>query len=926
MSSKNLVKQSNNNNNIIEKSLSLSDDINDYKMDKKIGEGQFSKVYLAEHKLTSEKVAIKIIFKNNNIIKETLSRIKTEIEILKRVKHNNICKLISVIETNERIYLIEEYIEGNDLLFFINQSDKIEAKIKKVCYYFRQIISSIEYIHSLGIAHRDLKPENILINSKDEIKLIDFGLSKRNKNNENIKLLKTRCGSPFYCSPEMVSGKKYYGNISDIWSLGVILYYMVFSELPFYDVDSERLYKKILQGKYDIPKDKNKNKNSVKDAIDLINKMLQKEPKNRIKINEIKEHKFFKMENNVLYIGINIDEIIIPVDEDVVEEINNKFGYDKEIIINSILRHEYNKIKSLYLIMLDKKIKERKKSVADLVSNLYIDYINDDKNKIKNYENNIENAIKQRSNELNKNNQITNNKVEYANEKYETLSEINSENKIVSNQNQNIRDKNKSQNNLESKYIKKNLINDFHNIKPNKDKFIKQPIKAKPVMTEKNKMKKIKQLIKIKNTITIENQKKQKNKNKKSNKHIKIYGKTNKSETYSKQLNSNKTISQKVFKTIYKTKQDEKLDNSSLTKNNKVYSEYTSLKTENNLTKIKKEIRKNILAITPFNKSIDLSESNTKEKILLLTKNNSINKDNSYINKTIDGNSSKFKRKIIENFKTKKAYNNIQKIKNDFIKMSKKTLLKTESNKYGHLNFFKTNINFSKLSNNKNKIEENIKNNNKKDIKIITSESNFYKNKFTNKNKPNNINKIKTTKNSVSKVIKTINNKTTNNKQIIFSTENSLSNIHKQKKLVNQINQKKTIEQKNEMNLKGKILTNGKDINNINNKKQIEDYEKPFDLNFLCLIKNDENIKEFVEKDFKRKKIKFNKIIKNDSEKGINYIYSKQNGLKININIIKIKNKNNLDQKRLYIYKIKNLSLNNIIEFLNFIKNFYTKI
>ena len=881
MSSKNLVKQSNNNNNIIEKSLSLSDDINNYKMDKKIGEGQFSKVYLAEHKLTSEKVAIKIIFKNDNITKETLSRIKSEIEILKRVKHNNICKLISVIETNERIYLIEEYIEGNDVLFFINQSDKIEIKIKKVCYYFRQIISSIEYIHSSGIAHRDLKPENILINSKDEIKLIDFGLSKRNKNNDNIKFLKTRCGSPFYCSPEMISGKKYYGNISDIWSLGVILYFMVFSELPFYDSDSERLYKKILQGKYDISKDKNKN--SVKDAIDLINKMLQKEPKKRIRIKDIKKHKFFKMESNVLYIGINIEEIIIPVDKDVVEEINNKYGYDKEIIINIILRNEYNKIKSLYLIMLDKKIKERKKSVADLVSNLYIEYIKDDKNKIKNYENNIENAIKQRLNELNKNNQITSNEVEYISEKYETLSEINSENKIVSNQNQNIRDKNKSQDNLESKYIKKNLINDFHNIKPNKDKFIKQPIKTKPIMTEKNKMKKIKQLIKIKNTITIENQKKQKNKNKKSNKHIKIYGKTNTSETYSKQSNNNKTISQKIFKTIYKTKQDEKLDNSSLTKNNKVYSEYTSLKTENNLTKIKKEIRKNILAITPFNKSIDLSEINTKEKILLLTKNNSINKDNSYINKTIDGNSSKFKRKIIENFKTKKAYNNIQKIKNDFIKMNKKTLLKTESNKYGHLNFFKTNINFSKLSNNKNKIEENIKNNNKKDIKIITSESNFYKNKFTNKNKPDNINKIKTTKNSVSKVIKTINNKITNNKQIIFSTENSLSNIHKQKKLVNQINQKKTIEQKNEMNLKGKILTNGKDINNINNKKQIEDYEKPFDLNFLCLIKNDENIKEFVEKDLKRKKINFNKIIKTDSEKGINYIYSKQNGLKIKL-------------------------------------------
>ena len=348
MSKKKLVKQSVNNNINIDTSLSIPDDINDYKIDKKIGEGQFSKVYLAEHKLTSEKVAIKIIFKSNNLTKKTLSRIKSEIEILKKVKHNNISKLISVIETNERIYLIEEYIEGYDLLFFINLSENIEIKIKKICYYFRQIISSIEYIHLLGITHRDLKPENILINYKDEIKLIDFGLSKIYKNNNtNIKLLKTRCGSPLYCSPEMISGKKYYGNLSDIWSLGVILYFMIFSELPFYDTDLQRLYKKILQGKYDIPKDKNNN--VIKDAIDLINKMLQKEPKNRIKIKEIKEHKFFKMENNVLYIGINIEEIIIPVDEDVVEEIQNKFGYDKEIIINTIFRNE--KITTIILKM-----------------------------------------------------------------------------------------------------------------------------------------------------------------------------------------------------------------------------------------------------------------------------------------------------------------------------------------------------------------------------------------------------------------------------------------------------------------------------------------------------------------------------------------------------------------------------------------------
>ena len=268
-----------NNNDIKENDQSLLDDISNYIMDKKLGEGRFSKVYLATHKLTSEQVAIKIIFKKDDTSKGALSHIKSEIDILKRSKHNNIGKLFSVIETNERIYLVQEYIEGKDLSNFITQSGKIQSKIKKVCYFFRQIISAMEYMDTLGIAHRDLKPENILINEKYEIKLVDFGLGSIYKINNNNKLLKTRCGSPFYCAPEMILGKKYCGNLSDIWSLGIILYYMTFNELPFYEVDVDRLYKKIIDGKYTIPKDK---ANIVgKDAIDLINKMLEKDPKKK---------------------------------------------------------------------------------------------------------------------------------------------------------------------------------------------------------------------------------------------------------------------------------------------------------------------------------------------------------------------------------------------------------------------------------------------------------------------------------------------------------------------------------------------------------------------------------------------------------------------------------------------------------------------
>jgi serine/threonine protein kinase len=150
----------------------ISDDINNYKIDNfaKLGEGRFGKVRLATHKLTNLKVAIKIIDKNQIKLKEERQRIDTEILILKQLNHHNIARLYSIIEKEERIYLIQEYIKGKDLTSFINQKEKPEIKEKQICKYFREIISAIEYLHDLGIAHRDLKPENILIKNNNNIK------------------------------------------------------------------------------------------------------------------------------------------------------------------------------------------------------------------------------------------------------------------------------------------------------------------------------------------------------------------------------------------------------------------------------------------------------------------------------------------------------------------------------------------------------------------------------------------------------------------------------------------------------------------------------------------------------------------------------------------------------------------------------------
>ena len=113
------------------------------------------------------------------------------------------------------------------------------------------MLNALEYLHRLGISHRDLKPENILLDFDYNVKLVDFGLSNYFKKGD---LLNTACGSPCYAPPEMVAGKAYDGFISDVWSLGIIFFVMICGYLPFEEKTTKDLYAKIIEGKYELPK------------------------------------------------------------------------------------------------------------------------------------------------------------------------------------------------------------------------------------------------------------------------------------------------------------------------------------------------------------------------------------------------------------------------------------------------------------------------------------------------------------------------------------------------------------------------------------------------------------------------------------------------------------------------------------------------
>ena len=128
-----------------------------------------------------------------------------------------------------------EYCEGGELFDYIVEKERLDESEASIFFY--QLINSLEYIHSKGIAHRDLKPENLLLTKNKKIKIIDFGLS--NYFGGDTSPLQTPCGSPSYASPEIIRGELYNGFRIDIWASGIILFAMLCGYLPFDEEEEE---------------------------------------------------------------------------------------------------------------------------------------------------------------------------------------------------------------------------------------------------------------------------------------------------------------------------------------------------------------------------------------------------------------------------------------------------------------------------------------------------------------------------------------------------------------------------------------------------------------------------------------------------------------------------------------------------------------
>ena len=666
-----------------------------FKIDRKLGEGMFSTVKLATHSLTGEKVAIKILEKTRIAKIEDKERINREIAIMKRLYHYNIIKLYQVVENKLTIYLIQEHIQGKEFMEYLTKKGKL--KEVEACKFYHQIISGLEYIHQCGIAHRDFKPENILLTNENTVlKIIDFGLSNSYKNNQ---LLKTACGSPCYAPPEMILEQNYNGAKSDIWSSGIILYLMLCGKLPFFHEENEVMYQQIISGVFELP-------NYLSDnAKDILKKILNIDPKKRFNFEEIKAHPWFNIidKNYMMHKGININEDIIPIDEEIIKNMEN-IGFNKMEIRYSLIKNFHNKVTTVYDLLLKKKISNGQKSVGDFNCDLFDEYINDKNNKIKFY-GTIENALKNRICDNNK-------KINILPNYYEDKYDDNNEDIIVGDNGSVI-----------ERLIKAGRFTyDEEHMCLNRVANIPKQISKKENKMQNNegdsKFKTISQMNTNKPKKMPKKETKENFEDKKSNHNNDSKIKMQKEATKKSSMKKITTKTKKIEEKNINLKNGKKLDEKKVNKkeqeeDNDWYKELEEM--------INEEVK------TSKQKSISVNKRKKKDEEI---KSQTLYEENSNLNRLIFSNGDLKTTKKIKNDNKNNA--NKDKKKSKFPNKNE-NILKSSKTKYGN-SIQKSRVMSSKLSTNKNLVIKNGKNKDKPDKKINDLNDYFSNNKISSQN------------------------------------------------------------------------------------------------------------------------------------------------------------------------------------------------
>ncbi|KAJ3341294.1 hypothetical protein HDU93_005264 [Gonapodya sp. JEL0774] len=259
--------------------------IDDFELLKVIGKGSFGKVMQVRKKDTGRIYAMKIIRKQHIVERAEVQHTLAERNVLSQLFNPFVVNLKWAFQTPEKLYFVLAFVNGGELFHHLQREGRFSEDRGR--FYTAELLTALECLHKFDVIYRDLKPENILLDYTGHIALCDFGLCKLNIGDK--QKTNTFCGTPEYLAPELLIGNGYTKAV-DWWTLGVLLYEMLTGLPPFYDENTNEMYKKILTAELVLTDDMGR------EAKDLLKQLLNRDSNQRLGANgadEIKRHPFF---------------------------------------------------------------------------------------------------------------------------------------------------------------------------------------------------------------------------------------------------------------------------------------------------------------------------------------------------------------------------------------------------------------------------------------------------------------------------------------------------------------------------------------------------------------------------------------------------------------------------------------------------------
>lgn len=245
-----------------------------YKRERNIGKGHFSSVYMASDRNTGDKFAVKVIKKDKNDMEKSKKFIRREVKVLSVTDHPNLVKAVDFFSSGGKPHIVMEFVSGGSMRDLIRKKKRLSEEDARPV--LRGILEALAYLHELNIVHRDIKPENILMARPDLPKITDFGLATFCNEDKHIHSV---VGTPSYVAPEIIRNVPY-GPPADIWSCGIVLYFMLSGERPFTGETREDIRRSVLAGDLRFPSQLFGT--STPEVKHLINLMLSFDQRSRI--------------------------------------------------------------------------------------------------------------------------------------------------------------------------------------------------------------------------------------------------------------------------------------------------------------------------------------------------------------------------------------------------------------------------------------------------------------------------------------------------------------------------------------------------------------------------------------------------------------------------------------------------------------------